>query len=170
MTTEAEYTEEFKKVVAKTQERLTPEQMTEILMRHELFEFDENLDAVLTTLVDTPVYELQPLGYRITGREAVRLMYERTLPIILQFDYRRKQVDVREIPCVAFSDNQLAAEMNDEIELPDGTRKRVYLMCVAEYSGDALVGERLYLDSTLARMYEDALGPDFFARRDVTKL
>ncbi len=170
MTTEAEYTDTFKNLVPKSDEALTPEKMTEILMRHELFEFDEDIDGVLTTLVDNPVYELYPQGCRISGMDAVRVLYERTLPIFLQFDYRRKPVDTRDITCIAFSDNQLVAELNDEFEFPDGTRKRVYLMVIAEFSGDAIVGERLYLDHKLAGLYEDALGPDFFARQDVTKL
>jgi hypothetical protein len=170
MTTEAEYTETFKNLVPQSGEPLTREKMTEILMRHELFEFDEDLDGVMTTLIDVPVYELHPQGYRITGREAVRVLYERTLPIFLQFDYRRKEVDTRDIKCVAFSDNQIAAELNDEFEFPDGSRKRVYLTVIAEFSGDLVVGERLYLDNKLAGLYEDALGEDFFALPGVAKL
>src|SRR6266536_2926981 len=121
MTTEAEYTDTFKNIVPKSDEALTPEKMTEILMKHELFEFDEDLDGVLTTLIDVPVYELHPQGYRITGKEAVREFYERTLPIFIQFDHRRKKVDTREITCIAFTDNQLVAELNDDFEFPDGS-------------------------------------------------
>ena len=140
MTTEAEYTEAFKSLLPQSEEALTPEKMTEILMRHELFEFDEDLDGVMTTLIDVPVYELQPQGYRITGKDAVRVMYERTLPIFIQFDYRRKAIDTRDITCVAFNDNQIVAELNDEFEFPDGSRQRVYLMVIAEFSGDLVVG------------------------------
>jgi len=97
-------------------------------------------------------------------------MYVRTLPIFIQFDHRRKPVDTRDVTCVAFSGNQLVAELNDEFEFPDGSKKRVYLMVIAEYRGDLLVGERLYLDEKLAGLWSDALGADFFTLPGVTKL
>jgi hypothetical protein len=170
MTTEAEYTEAFQSLLPQSEETVTPEQMTETLMRHELFEFDEDLDGVMTTLVDVPVYELHPQAYRITGKEAVREMYERTLPVFIQFDHRRHEVDTREIKCVAFSNNQMAAELAADFVFPDGETRRVHLTCIAEFSGDKVVGERLYLDHKLAELYDQALGPDFFELPGVTKL
>ena len=62
------------------------------------------------------------------------------------------------------------AELNDDFLFPDGSRRRVYLMVIAEYRGDKIVGERLYLDEKLAGLYTDALGPDFAELPGVTRL
>jgi hypothetical protein len=170
MTTEAEYTETFKKLIPEDSEALTPEQMTEVLMRHELAEFDNKLDDVMSTLVEEPVYELHPQAIRFSGRDAVRGFYERTLGFLNQFDHRGKEVDTREIVCVAFTGNQLVAELNEELELPNGTRKRVYLVTVVEYRGDKIVGERLYCDHVLAGLFDNALEEDFYSLPGVVRL
>jgi hypothetical protein len=171
MTTAAEYAEDaFKKRVHGGSEKLTPDRMIELAMQHELYEFDADVDGIMSTLVDVPVYELYPQAIRISGRDAVRTFYELTMPIVLQFDYRKKEVDTREIVCAAFSEYQVASEVNAEFEFPDGTTKRIHLMCVGEFSGDLMVGERLYCDHALAGLYDEVLGPGFYDLPGVTKL
>src|SRR5262245_60206723 len=146
----ADYAEDaYRKRVPQVTEKLTPDRMVALAMEHEVFEIASDLDGSMSTLVDDPLYELSPQAIRISGREAVRRFYELTMPIVLQFDYRRKEVDTREITCAAFSDNQIASEVNSEFELPDGTTKRVHLMCIGEFRGDLMFGERIYSDHTL---------------------
>jgi hypothetical protein len=166
MTTE--HAESFKKLVPRSAETLTPDEMIELCMLHELFEFDNDIDGIMSTLIDTPVYELYPQGVRISGVHAVRLFYERTLWIFRQLDSRAKDVETRRIISIGFGDTHLAAELSDDLEFPDGTRRRVQTLAVVEFRGDLMVGERLYFDHALASLIDQSLGEDFFARPDVT--
>ena len=50
-------------------EKLTLQQMEELLAVHEEAEFNMDLDATLATLVDNPVYELPSIGWHIEGKE-----------------------------------------------------------------------------------------------------
>ncbi len=168
MTTE--HAEAFKRLLPHSAETISPEQMIEISMRHESFEFDGDIDGIMSTLIDAPVYELHPHSVRITGTEAVRLFYERTLWIFAQLDPRKKEVQTREIGSIAFGENHLAAVFSDEFEFPDGTRKRIQSLAVVEFRGDLMVGERLYFDYDLVGIIDESLGEDFFARPDVTEL
>jgi hypothetical protein len=169
--TSADYAQEaYRDRVPQVAEKLTPDRMIELAMEHEVFEFANDVDGIMSTLVDEPVYELYPQGVRISGREAVRRFYELTMPIVLQFDYRRKALDTREITCAAFSDNQIASEVNCEFDFPDGTTRRVYLMCVGEFRGGLMYGERIYCDQALAGLYDSVLGPDFYELPGVTRL
>jgi hypothetical protein len=167
----ADYAEEaYRNRVPQVAEKLTPDRMIELAMEHEVFEFANDVDGIMSTLVDEPVYELYPQGVRISGREAVRRFYELTMPIVLQFDYRRKAVDTREITCAAFSDNQIASEVNCEFDFPDGTTRRVHLMCIGEFRGDLMYGERIYCDHALAELYDSVLEPEFYELPGVTRL
>ena len=166
MTTE--HAEAFKKLVSRSAEPLAPDRMIHLCMEHEAFEFDDDIDGIMSTLVDTPLYELYPQGVRITGADAVRLFYERTLWIFRQLDPRGKDVETRQVVSLGFGDTHLAAELSDEFEFPDGTRRRLQSLAVVEFRGDLLVGERLYFDLSLASLIDESLGEDFFARPDVT--
>ena len=63
----------------------TVAQMAELGTRHALLEGKGDLEGVLATLVDDPVYEFYPLGRRMAGRDIVRQFYaqfvERFLPL-----------------------------------------------------------------------------------------
>jgi hypothetical protein len=147
---------------------LTPERMLELCNRHEQFEFAGDLEGIMSTLVEHPRYELFPRGVRITGTDAVRVFYERLLPIFRGLDPAGKDVPTREVVSIAFGEHHLAAELVDVFDLPDGTRRRLQSSAVVEFCGDLLLGERLYLDSALGALFEATLGEDFFARPDVS--
>jgi hypothetical protein len=165
-----EHAESFKKLIPGSGEALTPDRMIELCMRHESFEFDNDVDGIMSTLIDTPVYELYPRGVRIKGPDAVRVFYERTLWIFRQLDPRERELETRQVVSIAFGDTHLAAEFSDVFELPNGTTKRLQSIAVVQFQGDLLVGERLYLDHILGSLIDQSLGADFFARPDVTEL
>jgi hypothetical protein len=164
----AEYLDLFKQVMPQSRPKLSPERMTELGMQHELFEFNTDIDGLMNTLVDEPVYELHPRGATIKGRAAVRLFYERTLHIYQQWDQRKGQ-QTRKILSIAYGDCHMAVEVEDDFEFPNGARKRVQFMVAVEYRQDGkMYGERLYADQELAAVIDGALGADFFDRPDVT--
>jgi hypothetical protein len=166
----SDHAEAFKSQVPRSDGTLTPDRMLELAMRHELFEFDNDLDGILATLIETPVYELYPQGIRFTGVEAVRAFYERTLWMFRQLDYRPTGVDTRRVVSVAFGDSHLTAELNAEFTTRDGVRKRVQSIAVVEFQGELMVGERLYCDEALAGLFDESLGEDFYARPDVARI
>lgn len=165
-----EHAESFKRLVPRAAGTLSGDRMIELCMWHESFEFDGDIDGIMSTLIEVPLYELYPRGVRITGREAVRLFYERTVWIFRQLDPRGRDEQTREVVSIAFGDTHLAAELSDVFELPDGTRRRLKSAAIVEFEGDRLVGERLYLDTILSALIEESLGEEFFARPDVTEL
>ena len=63
----------------------TVAQMAELGGRHALLEAQGDLEGLLATLVDDPVYEFHPLGRRMAGGAVVREFYaqfvERFLPL-----------------------------------------------------------------------------------------
>lgn len=52
------------------------EAMKKLGMRHAQLEAEGDLDAVMATIVEDPVYEFWPIGLRMRGRAAVRRYYE----------------------------------------------------------------------------------------------
>ena len=54
----------------------TLEEFVEIAARHAAAEAVDDMETTLATLDDEPVYELQPVGRRLVGRDRARRYYE----------------------------------------------------------------------------------------------
>lgn len=144
-------------------ETITLQRMEELLALHEKAEFDLDLDATLATLVDNPVYELPSLGWHIAGRDAVRETYRRMLH---GSDERNIWADKR---VHAISDNSLSREAYVYLDTEDGRVTGQYFV-VMVFEGDKIAGERMYMDSTYAKVMADILGPDFGEVAGVSRL
>ena len=66
------------------------ERMRELGARHAQLEAESNIEGVMATLVEDPVYEFWPIGLRAHGRDAVRRYYEHLIQIFIpsQIGYR----------------------------------------------------------------------------------
>lgn len=133
--------------------------------------FNRDFDGMEKHLVDNPDYEMQPLGLRITGRDAVRERSERLQAhTIAQIDPRSAVEETREIRSVAYGEDVMVVEWSNDFTLPDGSRKRCYSVAIIPYEGDKMVGERVYTCQNFAELRKHALGEDFTEVDGVTKL
>lgn len=143
--------------------KLTRDQMEALQLVHEAAEFDLDLDAVMETLVDNPVYEIPALGWHIEGQDAVRETYRRMLP---GADKVNMWADRR---AHATSDTELCREAYVYFDTPEG-RKTGHYFVLMEFEGDRIRGERMYMCDTYAKAMADVLGPDFGEIPGVSKL
>jgi hypothetical protein len=151
---------------------LSPERMMELLAEHEKYEFDNDLDRVMATLVEHPVYELHPQKLRIEGRDAVREFYRRVLPEFVNSGLLkpRDAKPTRNLKSLVFGDSYLMSEMHDELKLSDGNTTRVRVMGFADFEDGKILGERLFSDYDLAEWLDSLLGPDFVDVPGVTTI
>lgn len=129
----------------------TAEQMHELGTRHAQLEADGDLDGVMATLVEDPVYEFWPIGLRARGREAVRRYYEHLIEVFIPTQRGYRLVDEW------LSERSLIQEYDIETEGPGGPiRDRVIGVLWAD--GELMGGERVWgSEECLRRM----VGPLF---------
>lgn len=132
----------------------TIQQMEELLAIHEMAEFKLDIDATLATLVDDPRYELPSIGWSIKGKDAVRELYARMLT---GGDERNIWADKR---VHAINDTTLCREAYVYFDTGEGRVTGQYFAVIV-FSGDRILGERLYMDKAFADVMSQILGADF---------
>jgi len=142
--------------------------MVQVNMAYAQCFMDGDFDGMLEHLVDEPVFDLHPMGIRITGRDAVRERSKRLFPLATQNDLRTAQS--HRITASTAGQDVLIHEFSNEYVFPDGAVRRCYTIAVIPFEGDKMVGERVYSDQHLGRLRKQLLGDDFFNRPDVTVL
>ena len=145
-------------------EKLTLQQMEELLAVHEEAEFNMDLDATLVTLVDNPVYELPSIGWHIEGKEAVRETYVR---MMAGSDIKNVWADKR---THAISDTELCREAYVYFDTAGGRRVTGQYFVIIEFADGKILGERMYMDTSFATAMTEILGPDFGDIPGVSKL
>lgn len=60
---------------------MLPEGILELVRAHVRGEAEQDVDAILATLCDSPHYEIHPAGFILTTRDAIREWYVRMLPL-----------------------------------------------------------------------------------------
>ena len=142
--------------------------MIEVNMGYARCFMNGDFHGMLDFLVDVPVFEMHPLGIRITGRDAVLERSRRLFPMASQNDTRTTQH--HQIRASTAGEDVLIHEFSNIYDLQDGTQRRCYTIAVIPFERDKMVGERVYTDQHLGRLRERLLGPDFLDRPDVTIL
>ena len=108
------------------------------------------MDAVMATLDDDPVYELQPAGIAFRGLDAARLYYEyffgTVMGMISGYDLRGEWVN----------DQGVAQEYVIHFTLPDGSSESHPIFAILTFGETGLSGERMYGSD---RLFELLLGP-----------
>jgi hypothetical protein len=143
---------------------LTLDEMEEILHKHEEFELAYDLDGTISTLTANPQYELPALGWRIEGRDAVTETYRRLLPMA------EKTAMWAEKRVHAVAPNTLCREAYVMFNTADGERVTGQYMVVIAFEGHLIAGERMYMDTSFAKVMAEALGADFGEIPGVSRL
>lgn len=124
------------------------QRMIELGTRHALLEGRCDLEGVMATLSDDPVYEFYPLRQRMRGRETVRRYYEH---LMAEFIPRASSVLVQ-----AWGNETSVAQEYDITITVDGAEERHRVLGILVGDGQLLTGERVYGSERAIRLM---LGP-----------
>jgi hypothetical protein len=147
--------------------------MMELLLEHEQYEVHGDLDGVMSTLVEYPVFELHPQNLRISGTEAVRELYGHLLPRSdgqLANSGATNQAPTLKSRITAYADSLLVTEVHEQMTLSVGTTAFMRMLVLVHYEDGKILGERLYADTELAELISSVLGRDFVELPGVTTI
>jgi len=135
-------------------------ELTAIAHRHAAAEADGDLAATLATLEAEPVYELYPIGLRMTGLPLARRYYSHffaeVVPRIAGYEMLGEWV------------NELGVlqEYRVAIRHEAGQVRDFRIIGLLKFGDTALTGERLYADTELLRILFAPVWSELEAARD----
>lgn len=144
-----------------TKTKWTKEKMRALGTLHAQLEIDGDLEGVMATLVEDPVYEFWPVGLRARGREAVRRYYEHLIDVFIPTQRGFQLLEEW------LSERSLAQEYAIEINTPQGpvTHRVIGILWAAgedaaEDERERMGGERVWgseacLRAMIGPLYEE---------------
>ena len=131
---------------------MTVDEMHQLVQKHADLETKLDLEGVLSTLVENPVYEFHPARLRLEGKDNIRQFYrdhfDNFFPLILSHQ-----------PVNECWDSHSACLEYDLFLKPPHQPDRAYrIMVVLTEKNSLLVGERFYVENELAQLMA---GPSF---------
>jgi len=151
------------------------QEMLDINMKYSACFHNRDYEGMEKCLIDSPRFEMQPLGLQIHGMTAYRERSKRLQKAIPgQLDPKKRSSNQdsaqQKFRSIAFGKDHMIVEWSSYHTMPDGSRKRCYTIAVIEYEGDKMVGERVYTCANAAELRGNALGADFVNVEGVTRL
>jgi hypothetical protein len=135
---------------------MSQEAIQQRLKEHLEAEVALDVDATMATMAADPIWECVPLNFRATGAEAVRELYTRVIA-----NYIPRLQNFEELTS-SMGENQAVVEHMFTMDMPDGSVAKGYHLAIALMKNGEMVGERVYFDSTVEKLFRWALGADFF--------
>ena len=121
-------------------------ELTAIAHRHAAAEAEGDLAATLATLEPEPVYELYPVGLRMTGLPLARRYYEhffaRTAPRIVGYEMLGEWIN----------EQGVLQEYRVSVRYDDAPVRDFRVIGLLKFGDTALTGERLYADTEFLRI------------------
>jgi hypothetical protein len=131
---------------------MTVEKMRELIQKHADLETKLDVEGVLATLVDNPVYEFHPDRLRLEGKENIRQFYRDHFNSF--FPLIKSHVLIN-----ACWDAQSAClEYDLYLKAPYKPDRAYRIMVVLTAENSLLIGERFYVENELAQLMA---GPSF---------
>lgn len=138
----------------------TVAELTAIAHRHAAAEADGDLAATLATLEAEPVYELYPIGLRMTGLPLARRYYSHffaeVVPRIAGYEMLGEWVN----------EFGVLQEYRVAIRHEAGQVRDFRIVGLLKFGDTALTGERLYADTELLRILFAPVWSELEAARD----
>jgi hypothetical protein len=129
--------------------------MDAAIARHGRAEYDGDVEAVMATIGAAPVWEFHPLGVRVTGRDAVRAVYE------VQLRHLVPRIASSRVRTVNHGPGTCTREAEYEVRLPDGSTAWGQGITVYEFDPDGLMtAERIYGSGALVPLVERCFPPE----------
>ena len=129
---------------------MTVHDMQQLIQRHADLETQQDVEGVLSTLVDHPVYEFHPDRLRLEGKENIRQFYKD------HFEYFFPLIKSHELINACWDEQSACFEY--DLYLKDTSDKAYRIMVVLTAENDRLIGERFYVETELAQLMA---GPSF---------
>jgi ketosteroid isomerase-like protein len=123
-----------------------PSELQAAIAAKETAETSGDLDSILATFCDNPVFEFRPVGRRLAGRENVRRFYQQMLS-----DFVPRVVGYRAVS-VYWNDSGMAMEEEITIRADDGASEVFQFVVTTSLIDGRLSGERLYGDERFFRL------------------
>jgi hypothetical protein len=120
------------------------EAMIAVAHAHAAAEADRDIEATMATLDDDPVYELQPIGRTLRGRDDARAYYEHFFANV------QPRISGYELRSEWISDEGVLQEYTLDIDNPDGGNARHHIIGILTFgTAGTLSGERIYASDEL---------------------
>lgn len=120
--------------------------MRSLVQKHADLELKLDLDGVLATLVENPIYEFHPARLRLEGKENIREFYQE------HFNSFFPLLKSHELINECWDEHSVSMEYDIYLKPPyDPNRPYRIMVSLTEENG-LLIGERFYVEDELARL------------------
>ncbi|CAN5243104.1 hypothetical protein BH10PSE19_BH10PSE19_18590 [soil metagenome] len=131
---------------------MTVDEMRKLVQIHADLETKLDLDGVLATLVENPIYEFHPDRLRLEGKENIRQFYRDHFDTFFPLIKSHKRVNE------CWDANSACLEYDLYLKPPYDPERAYRIMVVLTEENSHLIGERFYVENELARLMA---GPSF---------
>lgn len=139
---------------------MTDEEKLAIIATHAKTERAKDWDAALATMIDEPSYEYFPYRLRVSGEQAIRTMWERTLILpCLNYDTGRKVLGMER-----YVNEQSVVDMVQSTFVDETTGEQIYstFLCIFHFDDDKIIRESIFLDNTMLPYFDQVFSdPEF---------
>ena len=131
---------------------MTADEMRNLVQKHADLEVKLDLEGVLATLIDHPVYEFHPDRLRLEGKENIREFYQ------YHFAYFFPLIKSHMLVNECWDAHSACLEYDLYLKEPHDPNRAYRINVVLTEKDSLLVGERFYVENELARIMA---GPSF---------
>ena len=129
---------------------MTVDGMRKLVQKHADLETQLDLDGVLATLIDNPVYEFHPDRLRLEGKENIREFYREHFDSF--FPLIKSHVLINE----CWDIHSACLEYDLYLKPPYNSERPYRIMVSLTEKDSLLIGERFYVENELARLMAGA--------------
>lgn len=124
---------------------MTIEEMKKLVQKHAALESSHDVEGVLATLVEDPVYEIYPACLKLQGKENVRAFYRE------HFDSFFSLIASFQLINEWWNPESVCMEYDLFLKAPY-SEKPYRILVVLTAKNNLLLGERFYIDEELAQL------------------
>jgi ketosteroid isomerase-like protein len=129
---------------------MTVDDMRNLVKKHADLEAKLDLEGVLSTLVDSPIYEFHPDRLRLEGKENIRQFYQDHFDCF--FPLIKSNVLINE----SWDAHSACLEYDLYLKAPHDPDRAYRISVVLTEENSLLIGERFYVENELARLMAGA--------------
>jgi hypothetical protein len=123
---------------------MTPNEMRKLVETHAKKETELDLEGVLSTLVDHPVYEFYPMRFKLEGKENIREFYKD------HFSSFFPLIDSHTV--ISETWNSDKAFLEYDLKLKNRPEKTYRILVVLQASESLLLGEKFFMEDELVKL------------------
>lgn len=125
---------------------MTIDNMRKLVQKHSELETNLDLEGVLETLIENPIYEFHPARLRLEGKENIRQFYRDHFDSF--FPLIKSHVMINE----CWDTHSACMEYDLYLKEPHDPSRAYRIMVVLSENNSLLTGERFYVDNDLAQL------------------